>query len=240
MQNVSNTVDPHVIHDLLAKVLAQFEESTDMRGDGLWLSKWPSVRFSVDRAIVFPSTAVAWIAWVDVTCMYNTTVPFTAARTHVIGLGAGKAEALFDAIENWRKAIAPALISFIYGFLKGDAETWPPDHPRSVPGWSCINGPYLLRGDSNGTGPLTAFLQEHPLVGPVREHLGHTLDKSAPLHTVALYRVQTSSGPSADVLIDNQQDNSAGEILKTMIWPKELDGSEFISARHFLLCVSPK
>jgi hypothetical protein len=78
------------------------------------------------------------------------------------------------------------------------------------------------------------------LLGPVREHLGRTLDKSAPLHTVALYRAQTSSGPFADVLIDNQQDNGAGEILKTMIWPEQLDGSEFISARHFLLCVAPK
>lgn len=239
MQSISNTVDPNEIYNLLVSALAQFGESTTMQGDGVWLNKWPSVRFSVDQAIVFSSHAV-WTAWIDLTCMYNTALPFTAAKSHVIGIGIGRTEALFDAVENWRKGIAPALISYIYGLLKGDADTWPPDDLRSVPGWECINGPYVLRGDTVGIGPLTAFLQDTPLVAPVREHLGSILDKSDPLHTVALYRAQTSSGPFADVLIDNQPDTSAGEVLKTMTWPKELDGSEFISARHFLLCVAPK
>jgi hypothetical protein len=240
MQGVSHTVDPDEVHALLAKALAQFEEPAEIRTDGVWLSKWPSVRISIDRAMVFQSVSEseAWTAWVDLTFMYNTALPFTAARTHVIGLGMERAAAIFDAVENWRKCIAPALISYIYGFLKADADTWPPDHPRSVPGWNCINGPYVLRGNLTETETLTAFLQQYPLVGPVREHLALALEKGVELHTVSLYRAQTSSAAFADVLIDNQQDVAAGELLKLMSWPKELDGSQFVSVRHFLLCIA--
>ena len=240
MQGVSHTVDPDEVHALLAKALAQFEEPAEIRTDGVWLSKWPSVRISIDRAMVFQSVSEseAWTAWVDLTFMYNTALPFTAARSHVIGLGIGRAEAVSDAVENWRKGIAPALISYIYGVLKADADTWPPDHERSVPGWICINGPYVLRGDVMKIESLTAFLQQHPLVGPVREHLALALDKGAEFHTVSLYRAQTPSGVFADVLIDNQPDSAAGELLKLMSWPEQLKGSQFVSARHFLLCVA--
>lgn len=237
MTDVSDTVDPNEVDGLLAAALAQFDEATEIRKDGVWLSKWPSVRFSVERALAFPSTAEAWTAWVDVTCMYNTALPFTAARSHVIGLGSGKAQALRDAIENWRRGVAPALISYIYGFLKGEAETFPPDHPRSVPGWNCINGPYVLRGDSSRSNPLIDFLQQHALVGPVRQHLGCALDKTAPFHTVSLYRAHTSSGVAADVLIDNRPDEAAGALLKSMSWPKGCEEARFLSVRHFLLCV---
>jgi hypothetical protein len=240
MRGAADSVDPDEVHALVAGALAQLEEPAQVQNDGVRLSKWPTVRISIDRAMVFPSASEseAWTAWVDLTFMYNTALPFTAARTHVVGLGNGRAEAVSDAVENWRMGVAPALISYIYGILKADADTWPPDHARSVPGWICINGPYVLRGDAMKIGTLTDFLQKHPLLGPVRERLAAALDKGAPLHTVSLYRAQTSSETFADVLIDNQPDVAAGELLKLMSWPKQLEESPFIAARHFLLCIS--
>jgi hypothetical protein len=99
MQSVSQTIDPGEIHALLTKALGHF-----LGG--------PRHRISLAPA--------AWTAWIYIACMYNTTLPFTAART---------------------------LISCIHGFLKGEAGTGPPDHPRSIPGWHSINGPYVMRGD---------------------------------------------------------------------------------------------
>ena len=239
MQDASNTVDLDEVHALVAGALAQLEEPAEARSDGVRLSNWPTVRLAIDRALVVPATpeAEAWTAWVDLTFTYNAALPFTAAKSHVIGLGPGRAEAVSDAIDNWRKGVAPALISYIYGVLKADADTWPPDHDRGVPGWICINGPYLLRGDPMKIGTLTDFLQRHPLVGPVRERLAVVLDKAALLHTVSLYRAQ-ASGVFADVLIDNQPDSAAGELLKAMSWPGSVEGSQFISVRHFLLCIA--
>lgn len=230
-------VEPRDVYALLVQALEWFEERSEIRADGVWLCKWPSVRFSVERALVVPAES-AWTAWLDVTCTYNTKLPFTAAKSHVIGLGGERAGALSDAVENWRKGVAPALISYIYGFLKGDADTWPPDHPRAIAGWNCINGPYVLRGDATKIEPLVAFLQQHALVDPVREYLGRKLDRDAALHTVSLYRGQMSSSVFADVLIDNRPDAAAGELLRQMEWPKELRGSQLISVRHFLLCLA--
>lgn len=233
-------VQPKDVHDLIVRALAYFEEPAEARADGVWLSKWPTARISVDRAIVFPapSAVEAWTAWVDLTLMYNTALPFTAAKSHVIGLGGGGAQALFDAVENWRKGVAPALISYIYGVLREDADTWPPDHPRAIPGWTCINGPYVLRGDATRIETLIALLQEHPLLRPVREHLCQALDRAAAIHTVSLYRAQRHSEIFADVLVDNQTDDVAGELLRSSKWPEELDDPQFIAVRHFLLCVA--
>jgi hypothetical protein len=241
MQDASHSVNSDEVYGLVAHALAQLDEPAGVRDDGVWLLRWPSVRISMDRAMAFRSApeSEAWTAWVDLTCMYNTTLPFTAARTHVIGLGNGRAEAIADAVETWRKGVAPALLSYIHGFLKADADTWPAGDERAPPGWSCINGPYVLRGDPTSVKALASFLQRQPMVGPVREHLAAALDAGAPFHTVSLYRAQMASGPFADVLIDNQPDIAAGELLKRMSWPEQLAGAQFIAARHFLLCVAP-
>jgi hypothetical protein len=235
------TVDGAEVYALLARVLAKLDEPTKIRADGIYLANWPSVRISVERAMIFKSDAEteAWTAWVDLIWMYNTNLPFTAARTHFIGLGGQPANALNDAVENWGKCSAPALISHIYGYLKAGAETWPAGHAHTVAGWACINGPYLLRGDTTLASALSEFLQQHPLVDLVRERLGTILKKEIPLHTVTLYRACAASEVYADVLIDNQPDELAGELLKQACWPAQLETSDFLSVRHFLLCVMP-
>jgi hypothetical protein len=242
MHDGAQTVAPDEVYALVSAALGQFEEANEVRDDGVWLVQWPSVRISVDRALALRSAAdsEAWTAWLDLTCMYNTALPFTAARTHIIGLGNGRAAAVADAVQNWRQGVAPALISFIYGYLKGDADNWPIGDARSVPGWSCISGPYVLRGDPTSVQELARFMQEKPLADPVRERLAAALDASAPFHTVSLYRAQTASGTFSDVLIDNQPDIQAGELLKSMNWPDRLQTAQFIGARHFLLCVAPQ
>jgi hypothetical protein len=89
-------------------------------------------------------------------------------------------------------------------------------------------------------GSLVGFLQEHPLVGPVRDHLARRLARDGEIHTVSLYRAQTQTGVFADVLINNQPDDMAGIMLKAMEWPDDLMDSEFLGVRHFLLCVADK
>src|SRR5262249_36368692 len=201
--------------------LAERDEPAELKSDGVRLRQWPSVRVSLDRALAFRPApdAEGWTAWVDLTCMYNTELPFTAARTHVIGLGAGRAEAIADAVASWKTGVAPALISYIYGYLKADADTWPADDMRGVAGWSCITGPYVLRSDGAAGNALATFLQQNPMIGAVRDHLAVALDRTVPFHTVSLYRAQTEAGTFADVLIDNVQDPLAGERLKEMRWP---------------------
>jgi hypothetical protein len=240
MHEETERVDPDDVYGLVVEALTQFEEPSEARADGVWLTKWPSVRISLDYGTAWRPAPdnEAWSAWVDLTCMYNVNLAFTAAPTHVVGIGKGRSEAIADAVESWKKAVVPVLISYIYGFLKGEADTWSEGDARSIAGWSCIAGPYLLRGDAGGVETLGVFLQAQALVLPVRERLVAMLDGSAPFHTVALYRAQTASGVFADVLIDNQPDTAAGEMLKRMDWPAELGGSQFVSARQFLLCAA--
>jgi hypothetical protein len=240
MQEEFYPVDASEVYGLVAAALAQFEEPAEVRDDGVWLPRWPSVCIFIERAMTFipaPESGIS-TAWLDLTCMYNTALPFTAARTHVIGLGQDASDAIADAVENWRKGIAPALLSFIYGFLKGEADSWHAGEERALPAWSCICGPYVLRGDPESVKELGGFLHRQPMADAVREHLAAVLDTGAPFHTVSLYRAQTASGPFADVLIDNQQDNEAGELLKQANWPERLQGTAFVGARQFFLYVN--
>ncbi|MBX9775852.1 MAG: hypothetical protein K2Y71_15850 [Xanthobacteraceae bacterium] len=229
------------VSTLIANALAQLQEPAQVRADGVWLLNWPSVRISLGRALAYRAApdGQIWTAWVDLTCMYNTALPSTAAKTHVIGFGLDRTAAISDAVDNWRKGIAPALISYIYGVLVADADTWAAGDARAPSGWSCISGPYVLHGNQASVDTLGAFLQQEPMIGPVRERLAATLDTGASIHTISLYRAQTASGNFADVLIDNDPDAVAGELLKSMRWPKELANEPFVAARHFLLCIAP-
>jgi hypothetical protein len=234
-------VEPPEVFSLLARVLAALDEPTRIATDGIYLVRWPSVRISLERAFVFRPAPEqeAWTAWVDLTWTYNVNLPFTAAKAHFIGLGRQSSDAVADAVESWGKAAAPALISYIYGQLKAGADTWPVGDARSIGDRACITGPYLLRGDTAQVPMLSTFLQEFPLAAAVREHLSSVLKNDAPLHTVALYRAASAAGIHADVLIDNQLDERAGELLKQAHWPEPLETSNFLSVRHFLLCVKP-
>jgi hypothetical protein len=237
MASETQTTTPNEVHELVAEALRNTGEPTEVQSDGIRLSRWPAARITVDYANVFQTVAGAWTAWVDLTWMYETDLPNTAAKAHVIGLGSGRAEALADAVASWTMGAVPALISYVEGTLKPDADSWSANDPRTVPGWSCICGPYVLRGDAGSREPLGEFLRQNAMLAEVRGHLASVLDSNALFHTVSLYRAQTSSGPLADVLIDNQPLTAAGERLKGAIWPDRFAHSDFLSVRHFLLLI---
>ena len=241
MDEGSEHVRPDEVYGLVVAALAQLQEPAEVHADGVRLLNWPSVRISLNQALAYPGApdSEVWQAWVDLTCMYNTELLFTAAKTHVVGIGLGRSKAITDAIDSWRQGIAPALISYIYGVLVADADSWPAADGRAPDGWDCITGPYVLRGDQASVATLGAFLKQEPMIGPVRDHLAATLETGAPFHTVSLYRAQTAAGIFADVLIDNELDSAAGEILKRMQWPEQLSDAPYIAARHFMLCIAP-
>jgi hypothetical protein len=225
---------------LLAESLPRLGEPALVREDGVWLTNWPSIRISAGHLLVSrsPPEQEAWTAWLDLTLMYNTWRPETAAATHVIGLGGDGMSALANAVEQWIAGVAPALISHIYGELTFGADYWPDGDPRGIAGWNCICGPYILRGgDSLLKGEAGRLLQEHPLHDPTRSLLGDQLDLNARMHTVSLYRATMEDTVHADVLIDNQQNPEAGELLRRAAWLGQPKATGFLSVRHFLLCL---
>jgi hypothetical protein len=241
MDEESEQVDADEVYGLVVAALAQLQEPAEVRTDGVWLANWPSVRISLDRALAYQAApqSEVWQAWIDLSCMYNSELPFTTARTHAVGLGLARSKAIADTVDNWKEGIAPALLSYIYGVLVADAETWPAAEGQAVSGWDCITGPYVLRGDQASVVALGDFLKREPMMGPVRERLTATLEAGGPFHTVSLYRAQTAAGTFADVLINNEPDSVTGELLKSMQWPEQLAGVPYIAARHFMLCIAP-
>ena len=233
--------EPQEIHALIVQELTRLDEPAVIEPDGVRLQNWPSVRISIDYAAAFrPEPAVeVWSAWVDLTFMYNTDLPFTAARTHVIGFGKSPKEALAFALEHWRTAFAPPLISHIYGVLKFGADTWPVGDPRGIPGWTCMTGPYFMRGERDIRERLEPHLQAHPLMDSVRDLLAAKLDCTQPLHTVCLFKAVSGTESHADVVVNNQPFEEAGARLKTLTWPVQPIGPNLLSVRHFMICMLP-
>jgi hypothetical protein len=230
------------VYDLVVKALAELDEEAEARPDGVRLKKWPTVRIYVEREIEFPNDGDygTWLGSVDLTWRYNDGLPFTAARSHMIGHGPDCIGALKDAVDIWAKGLAPTLISYMYGVVQGESDTAPGGHERALSGWSTIKGPYVLRGAASKTAALSTFLQTHPLlVEPVRARLAVALGKSDRFHTISLYRGVAPSGTFADVLIDNHLDEDASELLKNAHWPEWITDTPFLSVRQFLLCIAP-
>ena len=229
------------LYGLVVKALAELDEEAEARPDGVRLKKWPTVRIYVEREIEFPNDGDygTWLGSVDLTWRYNDALPYTAARSHMIGHGPDRVGALKDAVDIWATGLAPTLIAYMYG-VQGAADTAPAGHERALPGWSTIGGPYVLRGASSKTAALSTFLQTHPLlIEPVRARLAVTLGKNDPFHTVSLYRGEAPSGAFADVSIDNHLDEDASELLKNAHWPEWITDTAFLSVRQFLLCIAP-
>src|SRR5687767_14123063 len=142
MQAEGDHFDPSQVLALVARAMERLEEPAIVEPDGLRLANWPTIRISIDHAAALRSVpeAASWSAWVDLTFMCNTELPFSAAKSHVIGMGATQHEALVAAVEQWAVGFAPPLISYIFGIVKFEADSWHGGDPRGVPGWACITG----------------------------------------------------------------------------------------------------
>ena len=235
-----------VVRRLVVRALAQFDVTAEAAPYGVRLKQWSAVRIAVERAEVSRNVwgeeeweGGTWSAWFDLTWQYHAERPLSAVRSHAIGQGLDRLGAVEDAVVNWGKGIAPALLSCTRGVAVGEADILPVNHSRAIPGWSAINGPYVPCGVASKTAELAAHLETHPLVEPVRDLLAVALAKDVPFHTISLHRGVAPSGAFADVAIDNHVDEDASELLKRVHWPKPITDTPFLSVRQFLLCVAP-
>jgi Family of unknown function (DUF6348) len=58
------------------------------------------------------------------------------------------------------------------------------------------------------------------------------------MHSVSLYRATSGSDIYGEVLINNESDPQAAELLKELPLPAEPESAAFVSVRQFLLCVA--
>jgi hypothetical protein len=233
--------DKQTVHRLLAQELGKLGEPA-REEDGVWLNNWRGIRVTADTIAIAPAEARPdqLLARADLTFTYNVEKPYTAVRTHTVGLGGNRAAALKHAVDLWIAGTAPALISHIYGELRHGAEYSPAGDPLGITGWDCISGPYLFTGREAIKEEAAAYVQQHALIAPVGEVLSRALDPSRFYHSVVLYHAMSADSSFADVLIDNENFEPAAGILREVFLPHESAPDGFISVRQFLLCCRPE
>ncbi|MEO0756733.1 MAG: DUF6348 family protein [Cyanobacteria bacterium J06648_16] len=217
--------------------LTQLETSTSVQQNQLKFDQWPTLCIKVLHVSPIDETQNSTVLQFQIQTQLNVEHSDSFLMSHCTGIGSDLSQAIQDGVNSWMRSEAPLIFSLLRSHPVQQTEWFSNGDPLGIPGWDLFSSPYIIRGIPTSADILRSFIQNHPLLTPIRQDLPQFLDRQRMLHLVSIYHGVSGGKHFADCRINGEVVSPLNQILLLSDWP--LGIIEWASVRQSLLLLSP-